>query len=195
MGTTINLSKGQTINLSKESNGAEEIEFRAKWNTSLSQTPMDVDIMAVELKNGECHDILFYGAKDPLTGIIRTKDEALTLSGDDRTGGSKEWNETIKMKSSKIDKAVNKIACILSIDEAIKKGQNFGLVRDLHVEIYDVNNNNVIATFTPDLENPLATAMVLGEIIINNNQLFFKPISQEGEIINILKEYKIEASY
>lgn len=190
----INLSKGQTVNLTKESNGSKTIEVRAKWNTSLSKETMDLDLMAIQLTNGICNDIAFYGSKDPITGIIETKDKSITLSGDDRTGGNKEWNEIITIKADKINQIIDKIACTLSIDKAEKKGQNFGLVRDLSIEIYDVEHNNVIATFAPDLENPLSTAMVLCEFIIRNNNLFIKPIGQEGELVTILKGYSIDVT-
>lgn len=194
MAVAINLSKGQTINLTKESGGSKTMEVRAKWNTSLSKTNMDLDLMAVELTNGVCHDIAFYGCKDPVTGIIESKDKSIRLSGDDRTGGGKDWNEIITIKADKINSAVDKIACTLSIYEFEKRGQNFGLVRDLSIEIYDVENNNVIATFSPDLDNPLATAMVLCEFIIRSGNLFIKPIAQEGELIDILKGYNIECN-
>lgn len=41
----INLTKGETVNLSKETNGSEKFQLRAGWDVSYG-TSMDVDIMS-----------------------------------------------------------------------------------------------------------------------------------------------------
>lgn len=71
----INLVKGETINLSKEAEGAINFELRAGWDVSFG-TNMDIDISVGEVdKSGDGFDFVYFGKK-------QSDDKALRLSGD-----------------------------------------------------------------------------------------------------------------
>lgn len=185
MAIVVNLSKGQTVNLSKQTNGSKNFQFRASWDVSLSKEKMDLDLWAIELdSSGACLDVVYYNN-------LISNDTGITLSHDDRTGGGQDWNEVVSVDSNKLNKKIDKIVCIVSIDKAELKGQNFGLVRNLHLDIYDETNSEVIANFCPDLENGTSTAMVLCEIVVKDESLYFKPLLYESKLTDILDSYKI----
>ena len=82
---------------------------------------------------------------------------------------------------------------MVNIYGAKERGQNFGLVRNLSVQIYDVTNNKVIADFVPELEVGTATAMLLGEFVVSNGTMFFKPLGKGyDDLRTILREYNID---
>lgn len=181
----INLVKGETINLSKEAEGAINFELRAGWDVSFG-TNMDIDISVGEVdKKGDGFDFVYFGKK-------QSDDKALRLSGDNRTGEGEGWDEIIYLDSSKVDSEVKTIPAMVNIYGAKERGQNFGLVRNLAVQIYDVTNNKVIADFVPELEVGTSTAMLLGEFVITNGSMYFKPLGKGyPDLRTILNEYNI----
>lgn len=89
MSVTVNLVKGQTVNLSKETNGSQKFQLRAGWDTSLSGTAVDIDIMSAEINTSDVGvDFIYFGN-------MKSKDGAIKLSGDNRTGEGSGWDETI----------------------------------------------------------------------------------------------------
>lgn len=182
---SINLVKGETINLSKEAAGAEKFELRAGWDTSFG-TSMDIDISVGEVgQDGNGVDFVYFGK-------MKSNDGALKLSGDNRTGEGDGWDETIYLDSTKISENVKTIPAIVNIYAAKERGQNFGLVRNLKVQIYDVTNDKVVADFIPELEVGTSTAMLLGEFVVANGSMYFKPLGKGyDELRTILNEYKI----
>ena len=182
----INLVKGETINLSKEAVGATKFELRAGWDVSFG-TSMDIDISTGEVdKQGKGLDFVYFGKK-------QSDDKALKLSGDNRTGDGDGWDEIIYLDSTKVNPEVKTIPAMVNIYAAKEKGQNFGLVRNLAVQIYDVTNDKVVADFVPELEVGTSTAMLLGEFVIANGSMYFKP-SGKGydDLRTILGEYNID---
>ena len=186
MSVTVNLVKGQTVNLSKETNGSQKFQLRAGWDTSLSGTAVDIDIMSAEINTSDVGvDFIYFGN-------MKSKDGAIKLSGDNRTGEGSGWDETILLDGGNLSSEVKRIPCIVSIYDAIGRGQNFGLVRNLKVQIFDETNNVAIADYEPELEFGTDTAVVLGEFVVSNGNIYFKPLGKGYSTIqDILKEYKI----
>ena len=182
----INLTKGETINLSKEAAGAVQFELRAGWDVSYG-TSMDIDISVGEVgKDGKGLDFVYFGK-------MKSNDKALSLSGDNRTGDGDGWDEIIYLDATKISENVKTIPAMVNIYGAKERGQNFGLVRNLAVQIYDVTNDKVIADFVPELEVGTATAMLLGEFVVSNGTMFFKPLGKGyDDLRTILREYNID---
>lgn len=179
----INLVKGETLNLSKEAAGATKFELRAGWDVSYG-TSMDIDIMAGRVSaDGKGLDLVYYNN-------MKSKDGAVQLSGDNRTGEGDGWDETIYFDSTKLSSDVKTIPAFVSIYNADAKGQNFGLVRNLKVQIFDATNNVAVANFEPELEFGTATAVVLGEFVVSNGSMYFKPLAQPFKSVqDIVSQY------
>ncbi|MGL5311790.1 MAG: TerD family protein, partial [Peptostreptococcaceae bacterium] len=129
----INLSKGQIIDLSKIST-SNNYEFRAKWD--IGAIDADVDISAVLCgKNGNAvaanlNYLVFYKNKEVFGGAVKHH-------GDSLTGGSGKWDEVIEFNLDRLPAEVDSIPLIVTIHEPEKTGLNFGLVKQLTVEIFD----------------------------------------------------------
>ena len=180
----INLVKGETLNLSKETNGSKKFQLRAGWDVSYG-TSMDIDIMSGTVSaDGEGIEFVYYGHMKESNGAIK-------LSGDNRTGDGDGWDETIFIDANKLKDNVKTIPAIVSIYNAQAKGQNFGLVRNLAVQIFDEDQNTAVADFVPELEFGTSTALLLGEFVIANGSMYFKPIARGyDDVQTILNEYK-----
>lgn len=182
----ISLSKGQAISLAKF---GSKYELRAGWDKAITGRDMDLDIMALLCDGNEralptdtC--LIFYN-------FLKSLDGAVEHTGDERTGSKQGWDEIIKFDFKKLSSNVNNIILILNIDKAMEKGQNFGLVRNLKLELFDIDNKEVTATFEPDLTNSTDTALILGVFKIKDKQPYFKAVGEgrtEGLDV-ILKGY------
>ena len=181
---TINLVKGETLNLSKEAAGSKKFQLRAGWDVSFG-TSMDIDIMSGEVsKDGNGMELVYFNNK-------KSNDGAIRLSGDNLTGEGDGWDETIFLNVDKLNSEVKTIPAFVSIYNGQAKGQNFGLVRNLAVQIFDEDNNTVVADFVPELEFGTSTALLLGEFVIANGSMYFKPIARGyDKLQTILNEYK-----
>lgn len=182
----INLTKGETVNLSKETNGSKKFQLRAGWDVSYG-TDMDIDIMSGTVSTeGKGVEFVYFGHMKETNGAIK-------LSGDNRTGKGDGWDETIYIDASKLKDNIKTIPAIISIYNAESRGQNFGLVRNLAVQIYDEDSQTAVADFVPELEFGTATALLLGEFVVNNGSLYFKPIARPYDNVRtILNEYKFD---
>lgn len=184
----ISLKKGQAISLEKAGN---KFELRCGWDKSLG-TDMDLDIMALlcdqnekAIPGNDC--LVFYNN-------LQSKDGSIIHTGDERTGSKDGWDEILKIDFTKMSNGVNNVFLLLNIHEALVRGQNFGLVKNLKMELYDTENNVVVAEFMPDLNNCLDTCLVLGSFILKNGNPYFKAIAlghQKG-LDAVLREYRVD---
>ncbi|MGL5716360.1 MAG: TerD family protein [Cetobacterium sp.] len=172
----ISLAKGEVIDLSKKST-SKNFEFRAQWDESKAGPKTDIDITAlicgdsgkVLEQNRSC--LVFYGN-------LKTPDGSITHSGDERTGSKEGWDEVITFDFNKMRSDAVVLPLILSIDKAQEEGLNFGLVKNLKVDIFDVDNKAVLATFEPDMTNSVDISMIVGEFIIRNGAVNFKALAK-----------------
>lgn len=184
----ISLQKGQAISLDKTGN---KFELRCSWDKALGKD-MDLDIMALlcdqnerAIPGNDC--LVFYNN-------LQSKDGSIIHTGDERTGSKDGWDEILKIDFTKMSDGVNNVFLLLNIHEALSRGQNFGLVRNLKMELYDIENNIVVAEFMPDLDNCSDTCLVLGSFILRKGKPYFKAIAlghQKGLDV-ILREYGVD---
>ncbi|MGL5714735.1 MAG: TerD family protein [Paraclostridium sp.] len=166
----INLAKGQIIDLSKIST-SKKYEFRAKWD--IGAIDADIDITAV-LCGSNSNAVVaspeylaFYNNPVLFGG-------AVIHQGDSKVGGSGSWDEIISFDFEKMPSNVKSVPLIITIHESAKTGLNFGLVKNLTVSIYDLENNKEVAEFRPDSTNSLNTALILGEFLEGRDGYSFK---------------------
>lgn len=191
---TINLSKGQAISLSKITS-SKKFELRASWDLN-ELLVADVDIMCVlcdsnnKVLQPQEKNLIFYNNLESL-------DKSVIHTGDNKTGDGDGWDEIIKLDFSKMNPIVSTVPMILNIHEGLSKGINFGLVKNLKVQIYDVENQQPVAEFTPELTNSLDTCIIIGNFIKNNGEFFFKASgigAMEG-LDKVLAQFAIVAEY
>lgn len=185
----ISLAKGEVIDLSKKST-SKNYQFRAQWDASNAGPKTDIDITALVCGDGakvleqnrSC--LVFYGN-------LQTPDGAIVHSGDERTGSKAGWDEIISFDFNKMRSDAKVLPLILSIDKAEEEGLNFGQVKNLKVDIFDVDNQTVLATFEPDMTNSVDISMIVGEFIIRNGSVNFKALGKgtKDNYHTLLTEY------
>jgi len=172
----ISLQKGGNVNLSKEAPGLAKMTIGLGWDARATDgAAFDVDGSAFLLKvDGKVRadlDMIFYNN-------LKSSDQSVTHSGDNRTGAGDGDDETVTIDLSKVPADVEKIAVCVTIHDAEARKQNFGMVSKAYVRCVNDNGNTEIARFDLSEDGSTETAMVFGEVYRNGADWKFKAIGQ-----------------
>lgn len=133
----INLSKGQTIDLTKKEVGLRHLEVGLGWVTR-----MDLDSIAYLLDSNDKHLETVYFAKK------ENKNKSVRLSGDDLIGGGVGDNEVIYIDLENLDSNVQKIALYANIFKFFGIGKKtFSNVKDAYIRVVNRDNQNEICKY------------------------------------------------
>jgi tellurium resistance protein TerD len=162
----INLEKGQVAMLNKET-GVQTFTVGAGWDIPKTTPPTDIDIAAILIKeDGSPKEVVYFGN-------LQSTCKCVKLSGDNRTGAGEGYDEEIVLDFSKASSDVAKVVLICSIYSG---ADNFGLVKNLNIDVIDGTTKEKLASFLPDFEASLSQALVLGEFIKRDSVVGFKAL-------------------
>lgn len=176
---SINLVKGQGINLSKEvPNALSTLKASIGWEPNKYNTggqfDLDISIFALEkhptlegeylLAKGT--DFCFYN--NPIS-----TDGSLKYSGDNRTGQGEGDDEYINIDLSKGRSSIINYTVVVSISDPNTEGHNFSMI-DSYVRLINTANNQEIVYYKLSEQFTTETAVQVGSIYLENNEWKFK---------------------
>ena len=85
------------------------------------------------------------------------------------------YQKSFDIDLNRINGNVQKIVFVVTIDEALKKGLNFGMLRDVYLKLTDTSGNEILSFCLSDYYDNV-TSMMLGEIYKNKEQWKFNAI-------------------
>lgn len=193
----IKLGKGNSISLSKDGDKLSKVTLNLNWNTKENIGKIDLDATCFGLVEStsleskrELHSeeyfIFYHNAKTP--------NESIVHSGDDLTGAT---GETINVNLDLIPNTIIEIAFFITIHNAKKKGQDFGMIKSSSISLINSENDDVLANFK--VENDLSfngkTAIQLGSLYRDKDEWNFKAIgvAYNSDLKTILEKYGVEA--
>ena len=187
----IDLKKGSKINLKKEAPvGSKIFVIGLGWDvdTTASSQTMDLDASSFLVGfNGKIiSDDYFVFYNNP-----KSPDESVIYSGDNRTGAGDGDDETLIVDTSKINSAIQQIVFCCSINEADERRQNFSMVNNAYIRIYEQNSGNVIATYNLAEVASNETAFILGRLLITSDGWDFEayPIGYPNGLESLVEIY------
>jgi tellurium resistance protein TerD len=98
--------------------------------------------------------------------------------GDNRTGAGDGDDEQVKITLSKIPADVKKLVFAVTIYDAEARKQNFGMVSNSFMRIFNNDSGAEIARFDLSEDASTETAMVFGELYRNGTEWKFKAVGQ-----------------
>lgn len=183
----ISLAKGGNINLTKEVPSLTKIGIGLGWDArATSGSDFDLDASAFLLtEKGRVRsddDFIFYKQLSSTCGSVKH-------TGDNRTGDGDGDDETILVDLTRVPQEIQKIVITVTIYDHASRRQNFGMVSDAFIRIYDENqsvidplsgqpNPKEIARFDLSEEASNVTAMIFGEVYRYNGEWKFKAVGQ-----------------
>lgn len=138
--SSLNLSKGMSLDLSKKSN-LKRVRLGLGWEAGDGQN-FDLDASALLLNTrglvNDPQDVIFYNQPDTSRGVMSM--------GDNRVGSNQnvgdEDDETIMVELDRVPANVDSILFIVTIHEAQARRQNFGMVKNAYIRVIDEDTQN-----------------------------------------------------
>ena len=180
---SISLQKGQKVSLSKENAGLstvlvglgwDEVEQKRGFLGLKAQQDIDCDASAILLKEGKLRnngDLVYFGNLVHKSGTIRHM-------GDNLTGAGEGDDEQILMDLSKIPPEYDRIVIVVNIYDAVRRRQQFGMIRNAFIRLVDGRNNREMCKYNLTVDYSGMTAMIFGEIYRYNGEWKFSAIGQ-----------------
>lgn len=170
------LAKGQKVSLSKMNGSLDLIEVGLGWDVPInSSIPYDLDAEAFMLgANGKVlSDDWFIFYNQPMS-----PDGSCKHMGDNRDGSGVGDDEVIQLQLSRVNPQVAKIAFVVTINEALERGHNFGGVQNAYVRVVDKSTNKELIKFNLTDFYKEVTSMTVGELYLKNGEWRFNAVGQ-----------------
>lgn len=175
---TVQLVKGGRATLAK--NGAK---FAAglSWDApdKVNGHEFDLDVSAFVCGHDANGDPKIYNGNDKYFVYYhnaKSPDGAVVHSGDNRTGAGAGDDETITVDTSLLPADVQEIGIIVTLYDAVNRGQNFGQAKKPKIRIYDPDTGNVIATYDLDEDFSQDQSVQFGVIYRRGDEWKFNAI-------------------
>ncbi|MDE6036231.1 MAG: TerD family protein [Ruminococcus sp.] len=188
---SINLQKGQKINLSKESGGLKRIMVGLGWDevkqnsggflkNLFSAPQQDIDCDASVILCGANGKIISNDSKLSVVyfGNLRHPSGAIVHQGDNLTGAGEGDDEQIMIDISRLPSDIYKVVFTVNIYDATKRGQHFGMIENAFIRLVDMEKNQEICRFNLSENYNNMTGLVVGEIYRKDNEWKFNAIGQ-----------------
>ena len=191
---SINLSKGQKVDLTKGNPGLKNIMVGLGWDANVFDSGADFDLDASAFllgENGKCpteREFIFYGN-------LEHASESVKHMGDNLTGEGEGDDEQIQIDLTKIPANISKIAFTVTIYEADQRRQNFGQVSNSFIRIVNESNGSELIRYDLGEDFSIETAVVVGELYRHNGEWKFNAIGSgfQGGLAALCGHYGIDA--
>ncbi|ENY8962246.1 TerD family protein [Clostridioides difficile] len=206
---SINLSKGDKIDLKKSNPGLSNILVGLGWDPvqqsgggffkSLfggGQADIDCDasvfMLNQEGKLGGIKDLIYFGnLKSACKSVLHT--------GDNLTGEGTGDDEQILVNLDKVPSNIHKLLFVVNIYNCVDRKQHFGMIENAYIRVEDQGNKKEIAKYNLSDNYSEKTTLIVGAIYRKDGSWQFKAIG-EGTKDAGLKEVmqnldRIECAY
>lgn len=175
---TINLKKGEGINLTKTAPALRVIRVGLGWDKRGgfgADFDLDASVFICRLNASNEPKLIadeyfvFYNNKV-------SPDGAVSHSGDNRTGDAGGDDETIIVDLGKMHADAREVSFIVTIHDADTRGQNFGQIQNAYIRLYDDATGKVVADYDLDEMFSQETAVQFGSFFKANGEWSFKAV-------------------
>jgi len=207
---TINLQKGQKIDLTKGNPGLSKIMVGLGWDEvaaaskpksggilgglfgggSGSSAAIDCDASAILL-----NDQNKLTSKERLVyfGNLQSSDKSVKHSGDNLTGAGDGDDEQIQVDLSNVPNDVHKIVFVVNIYDSVKRKQDFGLIANAFIRVVNPVNEQEFCKFNLTDSYAGKTSLVVAEVYRHNNEWKFAAIGEgtnDASLSELVRRYQ-----
>lgn len=175
---SISLKKGNRFNLTKNEKGLDKIMVGLGWDM-VPGNNMDLDASVFMINgNGKLpadeYFVFFNNLKSP--------DNSVEHTGDNRTGKGDGDDEMILAHLSKISDSVEELVFVASIHNADVLRHHFGLLQNAYIRIVDIDTQREIVRFKLDENYVGVTDMEFGRLKKTNGEWHFIAAGEGSKI-------------
>lgn len=205
---SINLQKGQRIDLTKGNAGLNEIMVGLGWDPveqkkaggggflgglfgggGSASANVDCDASVILLKNDRLaakEDVIYFGNLTGANGAVRH-------SGDNITGAGEGDDEQVKIQLKSIPSDYNRLVFVVNIYDAVGRKQHFGMIQNAFIRVVNTATNQELLRYNLSDDYANQTSLLTGEIYRNNDDWKFGAIgtgTTDASIGEVVKKYQ-----
>lgn len=195
---TIQLSKGQGINLSKDhglSHVVLEVTFDVDPSHPVKKHEMDVNVCAFELSHASGKALAPQDESFVFYNNMRSPNGAVTHDKDGGSIGDDKMHVDLALLDASPSN-LDEVSIIAEIYEGLTRGHHFGQFQHCTAHIVNPDNNEVIAEFKLTEDDSNATAVQLGSLVKKDGHWHFEAVGvgyQKG-LADFLAVYGLAAA-
>lgn len=172
---SIELTKGERFNLSKETADFSKIAIALGWQVSQTAQNCDIDASVFMLAaDGRIPDEKYFVFYNNLT----SPDGSVRHSGDSATGQIEGDDETVYVDLSKINSAIQEIVFVVTIHEGQEKNQSFSQVTNAFIRLYNQETLSELVRYNLNQIFSQETALEFGRLYKKNGEWRFQVVGQ-----------------
>lgn len=194
---SVNLSKGQRINLSKEVEGLSKIMVGLGWDAAKqsggilnhlfgsTSYSIDCDASAITMGNGNKYRACIYYGNLSEDNVYHHGDN-LTCDGDGD-------DEQITVDLAHLSSEIERIVFVVNIYNCTERKQDFGLIKNAYIRLVDESTGKEICKYNLSDDYAGKTAMIFAEVYRNNGEWKFNAIGQgtnDASISQLINRYR-----
>ena len=171
---SINLQKGQKIDLTKGGSGLKHIMVGLGWDEANRFLGPDIDCDASAIlcnSEGKYMELVYYCN-------LRSSNGSIIHQGDNLTGAGDGDDEQIMVDLSNVSPSVGKIVFVVNIYKASAREQHFGMIRNAFIRLVDIDKNNEICRYNLSDNYYGMEGLIVGEIYRYNGEWKFNAIGR-----------------
>lgn len=201
---TINLEKGQKIDLTKGNPGLTKIMVGLGWDEVakaksggffsglLGGKPAEIDCDASAIMLDAQNKLT---SKERLVyfGNLQSADKSVKHSGDNLTGGGEGDDEQINVDLSQVPSGVQKVVFVVNIYDCIKRKQDFGHIANAFIRVVNPVNGQEFCRFNLTENYAGKTSLIVAEVYRNANEWKFAAIGEatnDASFTEIVRRYQ-----
>lgn len=191
---SLQLTKGQKVDLTKTNPGLKEIIVGLGWNPRVTDgKEFDLDaslfLIAATGKVRTEDDLIFYANPEEKVN------HSVKHSGDNRTGAGEGDDETISVHLGNVPADVDKLVVTVTIYEAKQRKQNFGQVGGAYIRIVNKETNAEILKYDLSEDYSTETALKFGILYRKDGEWKFEAVGAgyAGGLAAVCNEFGIQA--
>lgn len=172
---SVNLQKGQKVNLSKERAGLSKVMVGLGWDEVqqrrglFAPKPQDIDCDAFAILLGYDGKVLNHtdSVKECTVFFNNLKwwNGSIQHMGDNLTGAGEGDDEQIFVDLNNVPQEVGSIVFAVNIYEAFKRNQHFGMIQNAFIRVVDYDRQIELCKFNLSENYYNMTALVAGALI------------------------------
>lgn len=187
---SINLQKGQKIDLTKGGGGLKKVMVGLGWDevrqnnggflSIFKAPPQSIDCDASAIICGDNGKVISSDVKQSVVyyGNLKHSSGAIVHQGDNLTGAGDGDDEQIMVDISRLPSNVGKVVFTVNIYDARTKGQHFGMIENAFIRLVNMENNQEICRYNLSENYNNMTGLVVGEIYRKGSEWKFNAIGQ-----------------
>ncbi len=180
---SVNLQKGQKVDLTKGNTGLKTILVGLGWDEaprkfSLFSKHEDIDCDAsaflINAQTGKLNgpvDVVYFGNLTHRSGAVHHMGDNLTGAGDGD-------DEQILVELPKLGTEYSKIVFVVNIYQALQRKQHFGMIKNAFIRLVDADRGVELCKYNLSENYDGKTAMIFGEIYLYNGEWKFSAIGE-----------------